>query len=58
MFWKIGSHFRDLQSVLARLVSDHALILLDGVMRKGKTPYKFEIIWPKAEGFIEQLKVW
>ena len=45
------------QTVLARPVSDHALILLDGEgMRRGPTPFRFENMWLKSEDFKEMLR--
>ena len=47
------------QTVLARPVSDHALILLDGEgMRRGPTPFRFENMWLKSKGFKDMLKQW
>lgn len=48
-----------MQYILPKPVSDHALILLDGgSLRKGVTPFKFENMWLKEEGFKELLKNW
>ncbi|WJZ95377.1 hypothetical protein VitviT2T_014152 [Vitis vinifera] len=48
-----------IQTVLARPISDHALILLDrGGMRRGPTPFRFENMWLKSEGFKEVMRQW
>ena len=54
------SHFQGaVQTVLARPVSDHAPVLLDGGgMRRGPSPFRFENMWLKSEGFKEVLKQW
>ena len=40
-------------------MSDHFPILLDGGgLRRGPSPFKFENIWPKVEGFKDLLKSW
>ena len=54
------AHFQGtIQSVLARSVSDHTSILLDGGgMRRGPAPFRFENMWLKEEGFKEELKQW
>ncbi|RVW93092.1 Transposon TX1 uncharacterized 149 kDa protein [Vitis vinifera] len=54
------AHFQGcIQGVLARPVSDHSPIILDGGgMRKGPTPFRFENMWLKEEGFKEVLRKW
>ncbi|RVW42423.1 Transposon TX1 uncharacterized 149 kDa protein [Vitis vinifera] len=49
------AHFREcIQGVLARPVSNHSPIILDGGrMRRGPTPFRFENMWLKEEGFKE-----
>ena len=47
------------QSTLVRLVSDYFLILLDvGGIRRGPSPFRFEIMWLRVEGFKDLLKNW
>ena len=56
--WEV--HFQGIiQVVLARPVSDHSPIILDGGgMRRGPTPFRFENMWLKEEGFKEVLRNW
>ncbi|RVX03329.1 hypothetical protein CK203_019942 [Vitis vinifera] len=56
--WEV--HFQGcIQGVLARPVSDHSPIILDGEgMRRGPTPFRFENMWLKEEGFKEVLRKW
>ena len=54
------SHFcKVIQSCLPRPVSDHCPILLDSdEVRMGPSPFRFELMWLKNEGFKETLKGW
>ena len=54
------SHFPGVvQHVLSRLVSDHFPILLKGEgVRRGPTPFRFENMWLKEEGFKDLLRLW
>ena len=56
--WEV--HFQgSIQVILARPVSDHSPIILDGGgMRRGPTPFRFENMWLKEEGFKEVLRKW
>ena len=58
-------HFQGIiQVVLARPIFDHSPIILDVCvwggrgMRKGPTPFRFENMWLKEEGFKEVLRKW
>ena len=46
------------QCVLPRPVSDHFPILLEGgrALRRGPSPFRFENMWLKEEGFKDLLK--
>jgi hypothetical protein len=47
------------QRRLTRLLSDHFPLLLDcGTTRGGNMHFKFENMWLKYEGFVEQVKKW
>ena len=53
-------HFNGLlKRVLPRPALDHTPILLDGGgVRKDKTPFRFENMWLRVEGFIDLVKKW
>ena len=54
-----GHFTRVVQCVLPKLVSDHCTILLDrGGLRKGPTPFRFENMRLKEEGFKDKLQAW
>ena len=46
------------QSLLPRTLSDHSPILCCGPNRGGKSPFRFENIWLRSEGFVERVKHW
>ena len=47
------------QLKLSRPTSDHGPILLEcGKIRRGKTPFRFENMWLKVEGFQDLLRGW
>jgi hypothetical protein len=47
------------QRRLPRLLSDHFPILLDcGSINGGKSPFRFENMWLKVEGFVERVRGW
>ena len=47
------------QSTLPRPVSDHCLVMLDSEgIKSGSSPFRFENMWLKFEGFKDLLRVW
>ena len=53
-------HFPNvLQRILPRPISDHSPILLEaGGIAKGKSPFIFENMWLKTEGFVDRVQFW
>ncbi|KAL4625272.1 hypothetical protein ACB092_05G013600 [Castanea dentata] len=51
-------HFENVsQRVLPRILSDHCPLLLEaGVVRRGRSAFKFENMWLKDEGFVDRVK--
>ena len=48
-----------IQSTLSRLVSDHCPVLLDSEeINSGPSPFCFEIMWLKFDGFKDLLRDW
>ncbi|RVW63021.1 hypothetical protein CK203_062919 [Vitis vinifera] len=54
------NHFSSvLQSRLPRPIFDHFPVLLeDGRIRRGPSPFRFENMWLKVEGFIDLIRSW
>ncbi|RVW74115.1 Transposon TX1 uncharacterized 149 kDa protein [Vitis vinifera] len=47
------------QGILARPISDHFPILLEGGgLKRGPSPFKFENMWLEEKGFMDQMKKW
>ena len=49
-------HFENTsQWVLPRVILDHCSLLLEaGVVRRGRSAFKFENMWLQAEGFVDK----
>ena len=53
-------HFPDvIQRILPRPISDYCPILLEARgMARGKSPFRFENVWVKTDGFADSVQSW
>ena len=48
-----------IQRILPRPILNHSLVLLEaGGMARGKSPFKFENMWFKTDGFVDRVQSW
>ena len=48
-----------IQRILPRPILNHSLVLLEaGGMARGKSPFKFENMWLKIDGFVDRVQYW